>query len=195
MYITCEPAQKEESPRIAELINIASYGLVEFMFHDLVPGLTPVQLVAFSLAEDKNHHTYRNAVVARSNGTIAGMIFAYSSEFKGLDEETRSLVPQERLDHIMEVFTKTVPGSLYIDALCVDEQYRGRGIGTALLSSARDRARDEGYNSLSLIVMAHNERALSVYKKFGFKTVDTVAVKPHELIPQEGGAYLVRYIL
>jgi hypothetical protein len=36
------PAEKEDSAKLAELINIASDGVVEYLFHDLIPGMTPV---------------------------------------------------------------------------------------------------------------------------------------------------------
>ncbi|MGD9282990.1 MAG: hypothetical protein PVG68_04915 [Desulfobacterales bacterium] len=38
MAITYRPAGKADSLRIAELINMASDGVGEFLFHDLVPN-------------------------------------------------------------------------------------------------------------------------------------------------------------
>jgi hypothetical protein len=35
--------RKDDSMRIAELDNIASGGAIDFLFHDLVPGMTPVR--------------------------------------------------------------------------------------------------------------------------------------------------------
>jgi hypothetical protein len=52
MTFTYRPADKEDSARLAELINMASDGVVEYLFHDLIPGMTPVQVVAHNLEND-----------------------------------------------------------------------------------------------------------------------------------------------
>ena len=54
MEIKYRPGKKQDCPKIAELINIASEGVVEYLFHDLVPGATPVQAVAHSLGNENS---------------------------------------------------------------------------------------------------------------------------------------------
>ncbi len=76
MNITYREGKKEDSCRIAELIDIASKGAVEFLFHDLVPGMSPVQLVAHNLENDRFPHSYRSAMVAEHEREIAGMALA-----------------------------------------------------------------------------------------------------------------------
>jgi GNAT superfamily N-acetyltransferase len=49
-------------------------------------------------------------------------------------------------------------------ALAVAPEYRGYGIGTALLEVAIDTARAEGLHKLSLSVFAHNEGAIGLYR-------------------------------
>lgn len=46
--------------------------------------------------------------------------------------------------------------------------WRGRGVGTALLLAAVDRARDQGLHKLCLEVFAHNAAAIALYRKCGF---------------------------
>jgi ribosomal protein S18 acetylase RimI-like enzyme len=45
---------------------------------------------------------------------------------------------------------------------------RGRGVGSALLSAAIEKARSEGLHKLSLEVFPHNDAAIALYRKFGF---------------------------
>jgi len=45
---------------------------------------------------------------------------------------------------------------------------RGRGVGTALVAAAIDRARERGLHKLALSVFPHNEAAIALYRKFGF---------------------------
>jgi len=47
--------------------------------------------------------------------------------------------------------------------------WRGRGVGSALLSAAVDWAREAGAHKLALQVWPHNRAALALYKKFGFE--------------------------
>lgn len=58
---------------------------------------------------------------------------------------------------------------LNIDAICVDERYRGKGIGTKILESIKEIAKTRGCTDLYLTVNQENENAIKVYEKFGFK--------------------------
>jgi RimJ/RimL family protein N-acetyltransferase len=70
-----------------------------------------------------------------------------------------------------------VVGSIHISAsrhgfgeigMAVAHEWRGQGVGSALLAAATDWARDQGLHKLSLGVFAHNESAIGLYRKFGF---------------------------
>jgi RimJ/RimL family protein N-acetyltransferase len=47
--------------------------------------------------------------------------------------------------------------------------WRGRGVGTALLAEAVDRARKAGAHKLALQVWPHNTAAIALYERFGFQ--------------------------
>ncbi len=57
--------------------------------------------------------------------------------------------------------------TLYIDDLCVDEQFRGRGIGYALYEHVLNYARANGYYNVTLNVWACNPAAMRFYEKCG----------------------------
>jgi ribosomal protein S18 acetylase RimI-like enzyme len=52
--------------------------------------------------------------------------------------------------------------------MSVDRQWRGRGVGSALLAEAFRWARWAGVEKLGLTVYPHNQPAINLYKKFGF---------------------------
>jgi RimJ/RimL family protein N-acetyltransferase len=52
--------------------------------------------------------------------------------------------------------------------MAVTQEWRGQGVGSALLAAAIDWARENGLHKLSLVVFAHNAAAISLYRKFGF---------------------------
>jgi ribosomal protein S18 acetylase RimI-like enzyme len=56
----------------------------------------------------------------------------------------------------------------HVGEIVVDERYRGRGIGSALLEEAERWAKKKGMYSIGLMVHTANLGALSVYKKSGF---------------------------
>ena len=49
-----------------------------------------------------------------------------------------------------------------------DRAWRGRGVGSALVQAAVDRARGQGLHKLCLEVFAHNTAAIALYRKCGF---------------------------
>jgi len=52
--------------------------------------------------------------------------------------------------------------------MLVDRAWRGRGVGSALVLAAVDRARRQGLHKLCLEVFTHNTAAIALYRKCGF---------------------------
>ena len=48
------------------------------------------------------------------------------------------------------------------------KEYRGQGIGKALMQTTLDKASSSGFTRVELTVRERNTRALDLYKKFGF---------------------------
>ena len=53
--------------------------------------------------------------------------------------------------------------------ICLLKAYWGRGIGTRMMETALELARDSGFLQLELDVDAENERAIALYWRFGFE--------------------------
>ena len=60
-----------------------------------------------------------------------------------------------------------------LDAIAVVEEWRGRGVGRALLSAAEQRARDAGALRLRLATADSNLAALDLFLKHGYRIVRT----------------------
>jgi ribosomal protein S18 acetylase RimI-like enzyme len=78
---------------------------------------------------------------------------------------------------IVAVAADDFVGSLHVDAtrfgvgelgMAVARPWRGRGVGSALLTAAIEEARADGLHKLSLEVFPHNEAGIALYRKFGF---------------------------
>ena len=192
MEVSYRKGKKEDCTVLAGLINTASEGIIEYLFHDLVPGMTPVKIVAHNLSAEDSFYSYKNAIVAEYNQNPIGVSLSYPSSFHQITEEMKNFLPEDRLEHFQSFYASRIEDSLFLNALCVDEQFRGKGIGTRLISLTRQKARENGFNALSLMVLADNKDAQRLYARCGFKTVKAVELNPHDLIPHEGGCLLLK---
>jgi putative acetyltransferase len=52
--------------------------------------------------------------------------------------------------------------------MAVGHEWRGRGVGSALLIAAIEWSRERGLHKLSLSVFTHNTAAIGLYRKLGF---------------------------
>ena len=57
---------------------------------------------------------------------------------------------------------------IVVDAIAVDEKYRGKGIGHQLLDFVREIKKNKGCDAIELQVNARNAAAYEMYKKYGF---------------------------
>jgi RimJ/RimL family protein N-acetyltransferase len=90
-----------------------------------------------------------------------------------VDERATSL----RLEGtLVAIAVDEVVGSLHVDqsfgsgdiGMMVARDWRGRGVGSALVAAAIEWGRENGLHKLTLGVFPHNEAALTLYRKFGF---------------------------
>jgi ribosomal protein S18 acetylase RimI-like enzyme len=192
MTLIYREAEKRDCLKLTELRNIASDGIMEHLLHDLIPGMTPVQVAAYDMEKDKDPHTYRNAIVVTEETDVVGMAFSYPSYYHKITDKMRKFFPADRLEHLNDFFSSRVENSWYLDALGVFQSHRRRGIGERLISLTKKRAVEHGYSVLSLIARADNELALPLYKRTGFEIVKKIELRPNEFIRHDQGCVLMR---
>ncbi len=181
----------EDCHRIAELDDMASGGAIDYLFHDLIPGLTPIDVVAKNFERDEYPYTFRSAIVAQYNDQVVGFALSYPSVYHTVSEEMRRYFPEERLAHFNDFFSSRVEGSYYLDGLGVDPRFQNCGIGKRLIDLTKKKAGEKGYPALSLITFADNAGAIKLYERCGFQTVKPVELNFHERIPHQGGCLLM----
>lgn len=181
----------EDCYRIAELDDMASGGAIDYLFHDLVPGLTPIQIVAQNFERDEYPFTYKSAIVAHHRDHVIGFALSYPAEFHMISEEMIRYFPADRLAHFNDFFTTRVEGSYYLDGLGVDPPYQRLGIGSRLIALTKDKAAAKGFSTLSLITFADNAGAINLYERCGFELVKPIDLSAHDRIPHQGGCLLM----
>ncbi len=195
MDVTYRTGEKADSLRIAEFDYMASGGAMEFLFHDLIPDMTPVQIVAAELEGDRYPHSYKSAIVAEHHHTVIGISLSFPGKYHRITAEMKAFFPQDRLDHFKHFFSAPVADSYFLDALCVAEKFRKQGIGSHLIEQTKSKARKEGYHSLSLIAFKDNVKAQNLYQRHGFNVEGWIELPWHPLMPHDGGCVLMQAII
>lgn len=89
-------------------------------------------------------------VACSRDGTVVGYAFCIIRDIKGT-----KLLTERR--------------EMYLDDLCVDGSFRGRGVGSLLFRHVIDEAARFGCTSLELNVWSFNSSAIAFYEKMGMK--------------------------
>ncbi len=186
--VTYRVATSEDSRKIAELFRISSDGVVDYVWSTLAPeypGLAPIEIGTLRYAREEGNFSYKNCVVAELEGAVIGQLCAYPVEAG--PEET-----YEPTDPVLEPYESLeIPGTLYISSLAVFDEFRGRGLGTKMLSIARKQAQERSFDALSLLVFERNTGAVKLYQREGFREVGRAPVVPHALIQHTGDVLLM----
>ncbi|MDR6304600.1 GNAT superfamily N-acetyltransferase [Nitrobacter vulgaris] len=190
--IDFRPAVADDCRDIARFICIAGGGLYEFLFDDVLPVLTTVDLLAIGVWGDRYPISFRNCQVAvdRATGGVVGAANAFP--INDLKDEQYEMVPAARRQHVQRMLDLQDWGSMFLNALAISKECRGFGVGTELLRWAQERAKANGFDRLSLHVWADNKAALEFYETRGFVVVGNAPVGTHPRLAHKGGSILMR---
>ena len=83
---------------------------------------------------------------------------------------------KRRLSLASRALINPAPNDCYLSRLAVAIEARHRGLGSFLMDYVLAESQRQGFVRCSLIVEANNEPALTLYKRFGFKFVETLRV-------------------
>ena len=170
--ITIRPAVAGDAPLVGRVVLMA-------LHYDETHPFAPI--FARLAAREVSQYSYRNALVAEVDGETVGAIIGYDGA--RLEELRKPLLElmRETFGGVREIEDETSAGEFYLDSLAVLPQWRGRGVGGALLSAARDRAFAAGYERVGLIVDFTNPRAETLYKSLGFERVNATTFLGHDM--------------
>ena len=173
MAATLRPAERNEAAELAILIDIASHGFASWLWYGGV--LSKSAESAFEhgrnmLRQDSGLGTWRDAVVAVVDDEIAGLSVSY-----GIDASIGEIEAKHPVLVPLLALQSRVIGHWFIDSLGVYRNYRGTGIGRALLEHEFTRA---GGAPVSLITESHNDKAQALYRMNGFEEVARTEAVP-----------------
>lgn len=148
-------AQAQDLVRINDLLHQVLHihaGIRPDIFIDGTAKYTDEELL--DMFSDDNAPVF----VAETDGVVAGYAFTV-------------LRRRAHSSNMQDILT------LFIDDLCVDQAFRGRKIGEALLRHVEEYARSLGCYNVTLNVWAGNDRAIGFYEHLGMQVQETVMEK------------------
>ncbi len=114
-------------------------------------------------------YSWRNTLIAEQDGVVVGMITAYDGRYyRAWREQTFRLCEELFGATFPGMEDEAVAGEYYIDSLAVLPEYRGRGIGRALLEQGISRGSAVGL-TVTITVDPVNKRAQRLYASLGFR--------------------------
>ncbi|MEH7494037.1 GNAT family N-acetyltransferase [Neobacillus niacini] len=172
-------AVKKDAKKAAELIHIAIADIAEKL-----TGQTNKENIRETMAnffrEENNRLSYQNMIVADLLGEVAGIVIIYpGEEASRLDEPILKRLRKKRRNEVIFLDKEADEGDFYIDTVCVDDRFRGLGIGTMLLKEAEKAALQKGYSRLSLNVAQDNPVAKKLYESIGYKRDKVIKINEH----------------
>ncbi|WP_207459484.1 GNAT family N-acetyltransferase [Azospirillum sp. SYSU D00513] len=187
--VTIRPASPDDAPEVAPLIDMAGGGVYRFLLDGLVPGMEPAEMLMPGLAGSSGSFSHRQIGVAEAGGRVVGVAHAYPVDWMRMEDH--SGLPPDRMAHLEPFHGTQDWGSYFLSALAVEPDYRRRGIAGRLMQWVYGRARDGGYDRLTLHVWADNEAARSFYASEGFEETARAPIAWHERLPHLGGSILL----
>jgi ribosomal protein S18 acetylase RimI-like enzyme len=170
--ISLRPANSTEDDGLvfARYLDEAAEGFFRFML-----GRRAEQIVATAFTHPGHDLSYQNITFAEQDNVIVGMVSGYTSEehrhstYETLKRAAgrwnlRMRVVLVLFSPLIRMIDSIADNDFYLQAIAVDEELRGSGVGTVLMDSLEQRARASGSTRLVLDVSAENHSARRFYE-------------------------------
>ena len=163
----------DEGLMYARCLDEAAEGFFRFML-----GRRVADIIAAAYTQPDHDFSYQNVTFAEHDEVIVGMVSGYTAEqHRRFSEQPlkqaagnralRMRVVRILLAPLWRILNTLADGDFYLQAIAVDKELRGEGVGSTLIDSIEDRARATGSTRLSLDVSAKNEGARRLYERRG----------------------------
>ncbi len=160
------PGTIEDAPILAELVNYAGEGMPLYLWSKMAaPGETAWEVGRRRAAREEGSFSYRNAIMVDHAGECAGCLIGYAIPDDPVpigDDMPPMFAGLQELENL-------APATWYVNVLAVRPQFRGRGLGTALLAFADETGRALGKRGMSVIVSDANAGARRLYERCGYR--------------------------
>ena len=163
----------DEGLAFARYLDEAAEGFFRFML-----GHRAGQIIATAFTQPDHDLSYQNVTFAERDNVTVGMVSGYTAEqhhcssHQPLKEAAgrrnlRMRIVLVLFAPLIRIIDSIADGDFYLQAIAVEKELRGDGVGSVLMDSFEERARASGSARLSLDVSAKNEEACRFYERRG----------------------------
>ncbi|MGM9903419.1 GNAT family acetyltransferase [Enterococcus sp. 10A9_DIV0425] len=174
-------AQKKDAAEIAPLIMVILKDM-ELPFL-LKYGEEKTLVILKEAITDPNYrYSYSRGLVEEREGKIAGVAFGYTDEEESvIDEPLKAILKKNGINVEEKLFLdhETFPNEWYLDSISVSKEFRGQGIGSALISALPKLAKKSNREIIGLSVDEMNPKAKKLYERHGFEVVGKRQISGH----------------
>ncbi len=168
---------RDDGLAFARYLDQAAEGFFRFML-----GRRVEEILATAFVESGHDLSYENVIFASRGECVVGMVSAFTAErhHAASDRPLRRAAGRYNLRFalvstlcapLLRIIDTVEAGDFYLQAIAVDPECRGGGVGTALMDLAEDRAREEGTSRIVLDVSGDNEGARRLYERRGMTVI------------------------
>ena len=163
----------DEGLAFARYLDEAAEGFFRFML-----GRDAGDIIARAFVESGHDLSYQNVTFAERDKVIVGMVSGYTAEQH--HQSSRQPLKRAAGRHhlrmkivlilfapLMRIIDSIADSDFYLQAIAVDKELHGNGVGSVLMNSLEERARTSGSTRLALDVSAKNVRARRFYERRG----------------------------
>ncbi|MBQ9138375.1 MAG: GNAT family N-acetyltransferase [Alistipes sp.] len=176
--IIVRQARQQDAAVIARAVAMAigdQVALRAYCGDDYLAVLTEVA------AREATQYSWQYALVAEVEGATAGAIVGYDGARLSELREGTFTVLREQIGRTPTIADETEAGELYLDSVGVLPDFRGLGVGRALVAAFCEKAFAEGHARVGLIVDHTNPNAEKLYTSLGFERVGTKEFFGHKM--------------
>jgi ribosomal protein S18 acetylase RimI-like enzyme len=163
----------DEGLAFARYLDEAAEGFFRFML-----GRHAQDIIATAFLQPDHDLSHQNVTFAEHEDAVVGMVSGYTakqhraSSRRPLKEAAGKRNLRMRIVLIlfaplMRIIDSIADEDFYLQAIAVDKELRGAGLGSILMDHLEGRARSSGSTRLALDVSAKNEGARRFYKRRG----------------------------
>ena len=163
----------DEGLAFSRYLDEAAEGFFRFML-----GRRAGHIIATAFAQPDHDLSCQNVTFAERDKVIVGMVSGYTAEQHRRSSRRplkqaagrcnlRMGIVLALFAPLMRMIDSIADDDFYLQAIAVDKELRGEGVGCALMDSIEDRAHASGSTRLSLDVSAKNEEACRFYERRG----------------------------
>ncbi|MBR6545268.1 MAG: GNAT family N-acetyltransferase [Alistipes sp.] len=164
--IVVREATREDAMTIALAVAMAigdEAAMRDYCGDDYLDVLTEIA------RDEATQYGYNYALIAEVNGKTAGAVVGYDGmELYKLREGTFAVLRRCIGRDVVNIVDETEAGEYYLDSVGVLPDFRGQGVGKALVAAFCDKAFAAGHKRVGLIVDSENPDAERLYISLGF---------------------------